>query len=261
MKHRLGIVLSGGGLRGIAHVGVVEALRQAGLEPDCVAGTSAGALVGAMLAAGHPKEAMLEFFEERSPFRFSKLSMGRPGLFDTEKIVPDLEYLFPDDRFEALAKPLFVTATDLVRARLEIFASGPLIRPLVASSSVPLIFTPTQVDGRPYVDGGVTNNFPVEPLEVLCDVLVGVYASPLRTVEPSDLESTLAVSERAFELGMFLTARSKFHRCEVMICPQELAGVPTFGKAEVRKVFEIGLRAGERRAGDVRVALEELAGA
>ncbi len=258
MKHRLGIALSGGGLRGIAHIGVLEALREAGVQADCFAGTSAGALVGAMAAAGHSTETMLEFFEERNPFRLSKLALGRPGLFDTEKIVPDFVPLFPDDRFEALDKPLFVAATDLIRARPEIFASGPLVRPLVASSSVPLIFTPTTVAGRPYADGGLTNNFPVEPLEVLCDVVVGVYASPLRDIEPEALDSTLAVSHRAFDLGMFLSSRSKFHRCEVLVCPRELAEVPTFGKADVQRVFEIGLEAGRKQSGEVLQALERM---
>lgn len=258
MKYRLGLVLSGGGLRGAAHVGVIEALAEEGIVPDAVSGTSSGALVGALWAAGRSSEEMLDFFASRSPFRLSKLALGKPGLFDTEKVVPDFAEEFPDDRFEALERPLYVAATDLVRARLEIFASGELIRPLIASSSVPLIFTPTAVAGRLYVDGGLMNNLPLEPLEGQCDFLVGVYASPIRRLGAEDLGGTVAVSLRAFEVAMHATSKDKFPRLQVLISPPELADFPTFGTRPDRRIYEIGLEAGRRRAVEISKALREL---
>lgn len=257
MKYRLGIVLSGGGVRGLAHAGALQALQEAGLRPDAVAGTSSGAIVGALWAAGYDADDTLDFFERKSPFRFSKVSLGRPGLFDTEKIVPDFREHFPDDRFEALERPLYVTATDLVRARLEIFAGGPLIRPLVASSSVPLMFTPTEIDGTTYVDGGLMNNLPIEPLEGLCDVIVGVYASPIKTVAASSVASTISISQRAFEVAMYHAAKGKFHRCQVLLCPPDLADVPVFGTSRLRDAYEIGHRAAVARIPEIRAALRE----
>lgn len=104
MQYRLGIVLSGGGTRGVVHIGVLRALTEAGIEPDALSATSSGAIVAALYAAGYSSKEMLEFFEERGPFRLSKLSLLKPGFLDTEKSYADfLDYL-PEDSFEALGK-------------------------------------------------------------------------------------------------------------------------------------------------------------
>jgi NTE family protein len=239
----LGIVLSGGGARGIAHVGALQALAENGIRPDCVAGSSSGALVGALYAAGHSTETMLRFFETKSPFRLSRLSLGKPGLIDTAKVAEDFREYFPDDRFESLATPLFVTATDIVHARPRVFDSGPLIAPVVASCAVPMVFTPTEIDGSWYADGGIIDNFPVEALRHRCQRLIGVYASPLKAVARRDLRSSLAISQRALEVGMFFRSEMKFAECDVLICPDELSPYATFDTHHVRQIFEIGHRA------------------
>ena len=189
MQHHVGIVLSGGGSRGIAHIGVLQALVENGIVPEAVSGTSAGAIVGALYAGGHSFEKMLDFFLKKSPFRMSKVAFPGRGVLNTEKIVPDFLEYFPADSFEALGKRLFVTATDLVAARREIFASGPLIRAVLASCSVPMVFTPTRVGERLFADGGIIDNFPVEPLLGLCDVVLGVHVSPLTSLDESQLKA------------------------------------------------------------------------
>jgi NTE family protein len=252
MPRSLGIVLSGGGIRGLAHVGVLEALTEAGIEAAVVSGTSAGAIVGALYAAGYSAEEMLGFFVEKNPFRLSKLALGKPGIFDTDKVVQDVREYFPEDSFAALGRKLFVTATDLVEARRVIFDSGPLIRPLLASSSVPLVFTPTELDGRWLADGGILDNFPVEPLEGRCDVLLGVYASPLKQVERKTLDSTLAISQRAFEIGMHNASRQRFGRCDLVLCPRELSRFGPFDTKAMQECLEIGYRAAGERLPEIR---------
>jgi len=258
MQHRIGIVLSGGGSRGIAHIGVLRALAEEGIAPEVVSGTSAGAIVGALYAAGHSWEESLEFFATTSPFRLSKITFGKPGLLDTEKIVPDFLPFFPADSFEALERRLFISATDLVAARLEVFASGPLIRPMIASSSVPMVFTPTRVGERLYVDGGVIDNFPVSPLLGLCDVILGVYASPLSTVADGQLESSLAISQRAYEIGMFHASRRRFHQCDLVLCPE---GLEQFGLNDVKRrqeIHDLGYRAARERLPEILRLLERV---
>lgn len=257
MDHRLGLVLSGGGVRGVAHAGVLAALLEEGLRPDCVAGTSSGAIVGALYAAGYSPPEMLEFFRLKNPFRISNLTLTKPGFFDTDKVVADFLEYFPEDSFEALQKKLFITATDLVNARLDIFSSGPLILPILASSSVPLIFTPTRIDGRLYCDGGILNNFPVEPVEPLCDALLGVYATPLKAVRQVDLHSSLAVSQRAFEVGMHLVSKSKFSRCDAVLCPEELCRYGTFDTRRMEEIYQVGHRVARQEMGRILAALEK----
>lgn len=252
MQYHVGIVLSGGGSRGLTHIGVLEALRENGIEPESVSGTSAGAIVGALYAAGYSSAEMFEFFETRSPFRPSKLTLRKAGFVDTDKVVEDFLAYFPEDSFEALKRRLFVTATDLVRGRLEVFSSGRLVRPVVASSSVPLIFTPTEVDGILFVDGGIISNFPVDPLLGLCDVILGVYASPLRSTDPSELTNSFAVSQRALEIGMFHNSRRNFHKCDIVLSPPALAGEPTFALKQSHAIVDLGRMAALERMDEIK---------
>ena len=252
MRHSFGMVLSGGGSRGLAHAGALAALAEHGLAPNVVSGTSAGALVAALHLAGHDHEAILDFFERTSPFHLSHLApFGKPGWLDTEKIEADFRRFFPDDAFEALAKPLFVSATDLVNARLEVFSSGPLIRPLLASASIPMLFTPTPFNGNLYADGGILDNFPTRPLAGLCSVTLGVYVSPLHRVEAGTLDSSLAVTQRAIEIGMYLASARKFRHVDLVLCPQELDAYSTLDPKRHVEIFEIGYRAANERMDEI----------
>lgn len=257
MTHRLGIVLSGGGSRGLAHAGVLEVLTDEGLAPEVVSGTSAGALVGALYAAGCDTGAILGFFEKTSPFRLSHLApFGKPGWVDTDKIRDDFLEFFPDDSFAALGKRLFVSATDLVHARLEVFSEGELIRPLLASASVPLVFTPTWVGETLYADGGILDNFPTKPLEGLCDVVVGVYVSPLRELAPKALDNSIAVTQRALEIGMHLASQKRFRHADVVITPDGLGNFGMFDLKRHEKIVELGRQAAREHVDEIRRRVE-----
>ncbi len=253
----MGLVLSGGGSRGIAHAGVLAALLEEGLEPEAIAGTSAGALVGALHGAGLSPHEMLGFFAEKSPYRVSKLAFGKPGLFDTEKIVPDFEAAFPDDRFDILRCRLFVAATDLLQARLEIFSTGRWIRPVIASCSVPALFAPTLIHGRPFADGGIIDNFPVYPLLGLCDVILGVYVSPITPIEAHALNNALAVSQRAYEIAVYHASLRRFHYCSLVLFPENLRQFGLFDVRNREEIFEIGYRAVQKRREEILRLFDE----
>jgi len=255
MRYRLGIVLSGGGSRGLAHAGVLKALAEHGIEPDCIAGTSAGALVGALHASGRDSAEILKFFDDVHPFRFSRLALNKPGVIDSEKLLGSFQQWFPDDSFEALQRPLFVTGTDLVSGRLEIWSSGPLVRPLLASSTVPFVISPTRVGDRLFVDGGIVNNFPVEPLFGLCDTILGVYATPLSMPAEGELASTFAVTQRALEIGMYHASKRKFHHADLVVSPLDLARFSTFDTRRHAEVIEIGHRAALDQMDAIRAIL------
>jgi len=254
-RHTLGIVLSGGGSRGIAHIGVLRALGEQGIHPHCIAGTSTGAIVGALYAAGYSPARMLEFFRSESPFRLSKLSLSKPGIIDTAKVVASFEKYLPENSFEALLRPLFITCTDIILGQRVVFDSGLLIPAVLASSSMPMVFTPTEIDGRWFSDGGIVDNFPVEPLEGRCDVILGVYASPLRAVHQADLTTSIAVLQRALEVGMFLAAAPKFERCDVVICPRSLSQYGTFDTKHLEEIEAIGYAAALERMESIVAAV------
>jgi NTE family protein len=255
MRYKLGIVLSGGGSRGLAHAGVLRALVENGIEPDCIAGTSAGALVGALHASGRSSAEILRFFDDTNPFRLSRLALGKPGMIDSEKIVGAFHQWFPEDSFAALALPLFVTGTDLVSGRLEVWSSGALVRPLLASSAVPFVISPTRVGDRLFIDGGIINNFPVEPLFGLCDTILGIHATPLSVRAEADLSSTLAVTQRALEIGMYHASKRKFHHADLVLSPPGLSRFATFDTRRHAEIVEIGYQATLESMDSIRAIL------
>ena len=254
------MVLSGGGSRGLVHAGILKALVEAEIAPDCIAGNSSGALVGALYAAGYDLEDTLHFFDDTNPFKFSRFALRKAGFLDSDKILDDLKRWFPEDSFEALDRRLFVVATDLTAGQLVTFSSGPLIGALLASSSVPFVFTPTRHDGRLFVDGGVLNNFPIEPLIGQCDVILGVYASPLHDLS-GELGTSFAVTQRAFAIGMYHASRRKFDQAALVLCPPELSRYATFDIKRHREIAEIGYQAAIERMGDIRRLLDPAAAA
>jgi NTE family protein len=219
---------------------VLRALGERGIEPRHVAGSSAGAIVGALYAAGYTPAEMLEFFVERNPFKVSKLALSGPGFLDTRKIQTDFEDYFPDDRFEALGKRLTVVATNILVGEPVVFETGPLIRAVLASAAVPMVFTPEEIGDGAFADGGIVNNFPAELLVGRCRSILGVYATPLRSMQRSDLSSSVAVFRRAWDVGMYQTARPKFDLCDLLLCPDALNAIGTFETKHFDRIEAIG---------------------
>jgi NTE family protein len=251
----VGLVLSGGGSRGVAHIGVIRALLEHGIEPDHVAGASAGALVGALYAAGYSPEQMLEVFRVIEPLRFKHVAFGKPGLLDSAKYLPAFAKYFPQDSFAALRRKLFIVATDLLSGESRVFSSGPLVAPMVASASVPMVYSPMEIEGRWYGDGGIVDNFPARTLRERCAFVIGVHVSPLRPVTQSDLGTSLAVVERALEIGMFQKSRADFSLCDAVIQPADLAQFTMFDTKRLAEVEAAGYAAGKRQAPAIARAL------
>jgi NTE family protein len=243
----LGLVLSGGGVRGVAHIGVLKALQERGIQPTHIAGASSGALVGALYAAGHGWEEILAFFKHVSLFSWSKYARHKPGMFDADKYRQDLEPFFALDSFETLEKKLYVVASDLIKGRSRVFHEGPLIRTLLASSAVPGVFSPVQIGDILYADGGITNNFPTEPLLAHCAHIIGVFVNPLKQITAAELTSSFAVMERAFSMDRASASIRKFDDCDVVIHPEALAAFGTFSTSHVDEIFRIGYEAAGRK--------------
>lgn len=245
-----GLVLSGGGVRGVAHIGVIKALEEHGIRPEYISGASSGAIVGAFYAAGRGWEETLGFFRDISIFSWGNYAHGKPGMLDADKFRAGFEKYFPEDRFEALKMKLYVVASDLIKGRSRVFHEGPLISSLLASSAVPGVFSPVVIDGTLYSDGGITNNFPVEPLLAHCDRIIGVFVNPLKQVTPHELGTSFAVLERAFSMDRTSHSIRKFDDCDLVISPESLAAFGTFSTQHVDEIFRIGYEAALRKLED-----------
>jgi NTE family protein len=112
---KTGLVLSGGGMRGVAHIGAIKALEEYQIYPSYIAGTSAGAVVGALYAGGCTWQKMLDFFKTVDLFSANKYARNKPGIIDASKFYDLLKEYLPEDNFAALKTPLYITATNLLR--------------------------------------------------------------------------------------------------------------------------------------------------
>lgn len=247
---KLGLVLSGGGARGAAHIGVLKAFEEHGISPSHISGASVGAIVGSLYAAGVQWPDILKFFKTITLFHTKRYAFNKPGFLDSDKFYDDLKAFFPRDNFDSLKKFLFITATDVISGELKIFSKGQLIKPIIASASFPGIFTPTEINGSYYIDGGILNNFPVEPLKKSCDKIIGVYINSLKKVSIKDLRHSYTVADRALKIRADSESTAKFSEVDLIITPKDLGDYALFGMGNIDAIFELGYRAAMEALGN-----------
>ena len=249
----IGVVLSGGGARGLAHLGVLEVLSQSGLAIDRVGGTSMGALVGALLATGRAPAEMIELcrseMTDRHPFR--DFRWPRVSLIRARRAAAMLERLFGDAHLDDLAMSCFTVSADLSTAEVVVHRRGPVVESVGASMSLPGLAPPVRLGPRLLVDGGVLNNVPVDVMAstdegpvVAVDVMTwSPLGSSLRM--PSIVE-TLA---RATVVGSHHQAAERLGFARVVVAP-DVAAVGLLEFARFDSIVEAGRRAAR---GDGRV--------
>lgn len=164
-RRRIGLILSGGGARGFAHIGVLRVLEQCGIKPEIVAGTSMGAVIGALHASGRTADEIAELALATSLRDILDISL-QAGLLKGDRLAHYLSEHLPAT-FEELEVPLAVTTTDIESGEQVILTDGDLITALRASASFPGAFEPTEYRGRVLADGGIVNNLPVEAASYL----------------------------------------------------------------------------------------------
>jgi NTE family protein len=175
-RPRVGLALAGGFARGIAHIGVLRILKEAGIPIDCIAGTSVGALIGASYCADASLDEMQRIGATTTFTDFGRWTPSWLGLATNQRMEKYLERLTPCKTFEELKTPLAIATTD-INAGVSVFYSHGLIAPaLRASCAYPGLFVPIQHEGRTLVDGFLTAPVPVEGALLLgADIVIAVY--------------------------------------------------------------------------------------
>ena len=190
---KIGLALGGGGAKGFAHIGVLNALNDAGIPIDIIAGTSIGALVGAVYAAGHLKE--LE--EKSSLLRITDIPMllsptvSAKGLFSGKQVLSLLDEFVDYENIEDLPIPFAAVAADLLASEAVVFTRGNIRQAVRASIAIPVIFTPVTLGDRTLVDGGTVDPVPVETARALgADIVIAIDLfgnSPINAAERIEL--------------------------------------------------------------------------
>lgn len=237
-EYKTGLVLSGGGARGFAHLGVIEALNEAGIFPDVICGTSAGAIAGVLYADGYSPREILKMTISNSRLHYIRPMVQKDGLLQITGLIRILGKNLRAKRFEELKIPLFVTATDLNNGRVDYFSSGELLNPVIASASIPVLFKPVLIDGKHYVDGGVLDNLPIKPIENKCRFIIGSFVNP--TGYQENVLNLINIAERTFLLSMSKEVIEKSKRFNLFIAPQELTNFKILNPEKAEELFMVG---------------------
>jgi NTE family protein len=248
-KFKTGIILSGGGVRGFAHAGILKALNEADIYPDVISGVSAGAIVGALYADGHSPDEIFEIFkEDKSFFKYAKIKIPGMGLFKTVGLKNNLTKHLKADNLEDLEIPLIIAATNMSKGEVVYFDKGKIIDRVMASASIPVLFEPVEIDGDLYVDGGVLDNFPVTPLVKKCKQLIGVSLNPIHPEK--DFEHLFKIAERTFRLSVSSNISPKISLCDQLFEPEELGKYGLLDASKGEKIFEMGYKTARKQLKD-----------
>lgn len=283
-RPKVGLVLSGGGAKGLAHIGVLKVLEEAGITPDIITGTSMGSILGCMYAAGYNADDLTEINNNVDwnslfidNFELEKVAMTEKQ--ETNKYIFDIpikgktfdlpagimegqhlesyfsELLWPltsEENFDSLPIPFHCMAVDLISGNPIELKSGDLVSSIRSSMSIPTVFSPMLVDSMLLVDGGVMCNFPVqEAIDMGANIIIGVYLGYNDNVKPEDISSMSDVLQRSIVLGGIKDARKQFEKCDVLIVPdleKYTAGDFTKGVA----IQELGEKAARKQIEELK---------
>ncbi len=248
---RIGLALGSGGARGLAHVGILQVLEENGLAPDMISGCSAGAVFGSIYAAGTDLYLLERFMGTLAAKDLVDVTIPQKGgLLNGDKVKELVRIFTHNLTFEETRIPFYCTATDLMQGTLQVFEHGLLCDAVRASMAVPGVFTPAQVEGRWYADGGVLEELPVSCLrergaDVVLTVDLGIKKNNFEEEHPT----AVSVLKRAFAIMQAHMTEAQQDKGDIIIRPDaSLMGLllPTNGTEAVqagRKVMKEALPA------------------
>jgi len=276
-RPKIGLVLSGGGAKGIAHIGILKAMEKEGIRPDFISGTSMGSIIGGLYALGYSADQLdtiirqvdwgqvlsnnipLEYiaYEEKEyynrflvelPFEKGKLKLPT-GVLHGQMLGEMLaRYTWPSKKyatFDDFPIPFRCVATDVSTGKEIVFSKGSLAKAMRASMAIPTAFTTVDLDTTLVVDGGVVNNFPVEELYKMgADIVIGVNVShgfesayDIKTMTGILLQIAMIPSSEKLD--------DQIKQCDIYIAP-ELEGYSTASFSSYKEILESGYVAGEK---------------
>ena len=237
-KKVVGIALSGGGSRGIAHLGVLKALEELGVDIQVVSGTSAGSIAAALYASGLSTEEIYKHLKTKKFIDFAKIILPTDGLMNLDNLRKNLNEILKKKNFDEMEKKLYIALTNLYSGEIEYMSTGNVIDAVIASSSIPILFSPVEINGQKYTDGGVIDNLPVQPLLKHCDVIIAVDVMAPETI--SKIDNLHDVAIRTFQLSISYLSKDMKKKCDILIEPRGLGEFNILDASHFEQIYKIG---------------------
>ncbi len=289
-RPKIGVVLSGGGAKGIAHIGILKAMEEEGLYPDYIAGTSMGSIIGGLYATGYSADQldsivrMIDWdlvlsnniplnyisFQEKEyynrflvefPIKKGKLVLPS-GMIEGQELSQVLtHYTWPSMKYESFDDfpiPFRCVATDVSTGNPIIFKDGSLSEALRASMSIPTAFTAADLDTTLAVDGGVVNNFPVEELfKMGADIVIGVNVSDEGLINAKELGTMTGILMQIAMTPSLKRMQEQIAMCDIYIKPN-LKNYGTASFSSYNEILKLGYETGEKYRGEFRKLAQQL---
>ncbi|TCZ75198.1 hypothetical protein E0485_18825 [Paenibacillus albiflavus] len=278
---RIGIALGGGGIAGCAHLGIIKALEEYGIEFHCLTGTSSGGLIAALYACGYTTDQIIcmvpelskKYFDYDYRSIFSKLlwnDQRSPSIIKGKKLRDFLGNKIKDRSFKDLERPVALVAADLKTAKKVVFTSKPLtlesndyeeisdisvVDAILASCSIPSIFPPVAIGEKLLVDGGLIDNCPSEYAKALgADKIIAVDLCT-EGRNRSSLNSLISIVNRAVSIFLAYQAKTLHNHTNILLCP-DVSHIGSLAFNKTAECIEIGYEYTKSRIGDIEAALE-----
>jgi len=247
MTKKVGLALGAGGVKGIAHIGVIQALEENGIPIDIISGSSAGAIIGAIYACGTDLNLLGKFFSSVNSRGYLDMALPRTGggLVKGERM-QELVRLFTHDKtFEQTLIPFICMAVDVETGELITFSKEKKLHECVrASMSIPGVFVPIRIDGRLCVDGGVLERVPcIQLREAGADVVIGVDVGYRGEHRPINQPTMRNIIDNTLEIMRWEIARLRLEQADIMLCPRTFSFMHGFSTENTVECIAEGRRA------------------
>ena len=236
-KYKLGFAFSGGGAKGAAHCGALQALYEFGLKADVVAGTSAGSIAATMYSAGMSPVEITNNFSNLDFRDLLGTQLPKGGMFDTKPLVKHLKKILPYERLEDLPVKTYVVATSIERGLVRFFEEGEIAPRIAASCAIPLIYQPVKIEGEHYSDGGVLMNLPVSALRDKCEKVIALNLHQAGKICYRDSMYSIAI--RSFSL-MFMANIMEDAAHANLVIDMDTSSYSAYDLSNIESLFYVG---------------------
>ena len=236
--YNIGYALSGGFIKGFAHLGVIQALLEHDIKPDIISGVSAGALAGVFYADGNDPYRVLDYFSGHKFQDLTKLVIPKVGLFALGEFIDFLKSNLKAQKLEDLKLPLIITATEQDHGRSMHLHKGNIAERVAASCCMPVLFTPVKIGNTHYVDGGLLMNLPVSTIRNECEKVVAVNVSPLMAEKYK--MNIVSIAMRSYHFMFRANTFPERDNCDLLIEPYNLVSYSNTELEKAEEIFEQG---------------------
>ena len=234
-KYQLGVAFSGGGAKAAAHCGALQAMKEYGIQPEVVSGTSAGALVAVLYASGFTPKQMVETFQGLNFFKdIVTPHVPKGGLFDSRPLLELIRKKLPYSRMEELPIPTYIVASDIKHGVPKIFTKGEIAPRVVASCSIPVIFQPICINGVHYIDGGAFQNLPVSAIRQKCEKVIALNLNHLE--EDKYKNALMSVAYRSFMMMMTTNVAADTAQADLFV-ELDTCGCMAYDMSKIESLF------------------------